>query len=887
MSRTSQIVVERRMGAVFAVFTVLAAVVVLRLVNLQIVGAERYREAVRESRTRSFVLPARRGDILDRNGTPLARTVDTYALFVRPSVFRETNGVDALGDLATAWLGRTPGKIGAAVGLDEAVRKRSEDWHLVFNERLLWADRLAALALDDKSFGKEAVAPARDLLAPQGSLLLPPSALPLRLRRALLALADRNVVATLEVLRRRLAAEPTLGHAIGRSGAEIAAAIEAEASDIDRLAKAVGRGPDDLLHDIFEGESREMRSVERALDDHIDDRIAVQTFGTYDLETLERSSLLALAQDLSVPSEDAARVGRGYDALLAVDPEALGAAERVAHAELIAAVEGVRRARALPLLEGFEVASIARLLGIWNDDPRALKRALGLKRRAEDDYRRADYISTEKEWVRRLQFKGSYTQELAGSCSFETAEGVWSPFGLGKIGFEVAANLGREYWENERGCASLLIGRVNKLGAAFGGMEKTFAPPVPLGLGLVGVDGSVRKIQEPDESWRPLADAVAPRHGATVTLTLDAPLQKEAEEILERMIRELGVRGDPSVGAGAAIIDIASGDILALASAPRTPSDRYVDDYLLADRIRQDLDAAMILRRLGRIGPSELGDEIVRLREEKDRKPFVERAADAGQHFYYPPGSTMKCFGALLGLEAGVIAPSTTFACEGDSPFHGTVDLHDALGVSCNHYFQTVGQKIGTKRLLEWYRRFGLMQDIPWLVSRDSADRRFGACLGDGVRNTAIGQGSISTSPLEVASMMAVLGRGGRVLGPRIVRAVDKVEVAPLDGGSIGCASGNVRFVVQAMEGVVQRLAIREKRLQKYAALKIAGKTGTAEGYVGRHQEENCSWFAGFAPADAPRFAVAVFCEHTNDKGRAVSPYAAMLFEAAVKRMTP
>jgi cell division protein FtsI/penicillin-binding protein 2 len=273
---------------------------------------------------------------------------------------------------------------------------------------------------------------------------------------------------------------------------------------------------------------------------------------------------------------------------------------------------------------------------------------------------------------------------------------------------------------------------------------------------------------------------------------------------------------------------------------------------------------------------------------EAERKPFVERAAAAGDHGYYPPGSTVKCFGALLGLAEGALSPDTEILCHDDEFDHGVVNLAKAIRVSCNCYFRTLGEQLGTAKMLDWYRRCGFASAVPWLIDARSAEGRAGAVLRhDAVKNTAIGQGSMSTSPLEIATMMASLAREGRVLVPRIVARIGGNEQPASERPAIPATREHFAVVTAAMEGAFDGYAQKDRALDAYRPLRIAGKTGTAEGFTGRHAGENISWFAGFAPAHAPRFAIAVFCEHTNRRGRTVVPYSAEILKAALERPSP
>lgn len=890
MAQPSPVLIERRLTRLVLLFGLGALGLIVRLYVVAVAQSPDWKKAVDDSRTKLFRIPARRGDIVDRSGTPLARTIDTYAVHVRPSVFRESNRIDALGDCATAWLGLSPANTDSrpAGATDEAAR-RLKYYHAVYEQRADLARKLLGLRPADLEFGREALAELfRGVIAPEGRLYVSNSGLAAHLKRSLLSLSDRDVVATTEILTRRLKSAATVAEALAVDETALSSSIDAEWHELEDLANAVKSDLDEFLLVIFGGEIKEARHIEERLEDLIDDRIAVQNVGTYDFGGLSADELADKARELEVPSTDLVRVEAAWNALLALEPAGMEKDAAADRARRVADVGQILRGRPLARALDFEVPSIARLLGVWSKDPDVVKRALGQKVRAQPEFKRSDYIAPEKEWPRRLQFKGSYAQEITQGAGFETAQHVWSLFGLGRIGFEVEAGLGREYRDPEHGSASLLIGRLTKRGDPLGGLEEALNAPPPNGIGLEGTPGSVRRIQEIDGSWREIAAPTPPVHGHSVKLTLDVLLQETVEGVLERMISELGVPGDPSVGGGACIIDIENGDILTLASAPRVPDAVYHDRWSMAERIGADREAARHLLRAGIWSKSEFEIEMNRLGLEDDAKYFVERAADAGRYGYYPPGSVMKTFVALLALQEGVVDPNEHFVCRTDKRRHGTVDMHQALVVSCNAYFQDLGMRLGTQKVIDYAKRLGMFTEVDWLIAPETAEARYRATLSGSPKNVAIGQESISTSPLEVASMMATVARRGRAVTPRIVLDAGPDFAAKSVRADCPIDDQRYEFLVAALREVVTHAAVAEKRLKPFLALDIAGKTGTAEGYFEkRHAVENCAWFAGFAPAAAPRFAIAVFCEHTNAMGKNVAPFAAEMIKATFDRYRP
>jgi penicillin-binding protein 2 len=275
--------------------------------------------------------------------------------------------------------------------------------------------------------------------------------------------------------------------------------------------------------------------------------------------------------------------------------------------------------------------------------------------------------------------------------------------------------------------------------------------------------------------------------------------------------------------------------------------------------------------------------ELASLKALLDRRVLVDRASNAGEHGYYPPGSVMKVFSALCILTDGIMDPEDLLTCN-TRKYHGPINMHSALVQSCNAYFWSASQKIGHKRLVECFETWGLFRGVPLLLSKRGAAARRAMIVGDSAKNLVIGQGSLSTSPLEVAYMMSNLGRYGERIVPRIVKRVADRELEIQRLRPIDIDRRHVERVLRGMRGVYEKYERRDARLSPFAEYRVCGKTGTAEGYVGRQKDDNIAWFAGVAPFDKPRYAFAVFVEHTRETGRHVIPYAAEMVRRCFER---
>ena len=352
------------------------------------------------------------------------------------------------------------------------------------------------------------------------------------------------------------------------------------------------------------------------------------------------------------------------------------------------------------------------------------------------------------------------------------------------------------------------------------------------------------------------------RAGGTLRLSLDGRLQRFA---MERFGEETG---------SAVLLDIGTGDVLAMASAPSFEPGVFVDGIPQAEW-RALLDDPY--------------------------KPLIHRAV-SGQ---YPPGSTFKMIVALAALEAGRIAPETTFFCSGKHRLgtglfhcwrrggHGHMNLHAAIQQSCDIYFYEAARLVGIDRIAAMSRRLGLgaptgielpgenAGQVPTKAwKRETYGRGWQA--GDTL-NAGIGQGFVLSTPLQLATFAARLASALQVV-PRLALGPVR-DFAPLD-----VRGDHLRIVLTAMRAVTgtRRGTAYAARI-KDAGFEMAGKTGTSQvrrisraerrrGLLKNEErpreERDHALFVGYAPVDRPRFATAVVVEHGGSGSKAAAPFA-------------
>jgi penicillin-binding protein 2 len=156
---------------------------------------------------------------------------------------------------------------------------------------------------------------------------------------------------------------------------------------------------------------------------------------------------------------------------------------------------------------------------------------------------------------------------------------------------------------------------------------------------------------------------------------------------------------------------------------------------------------------------------------------------------------------------------------------------------------------------------------------------------GDTV-NLAIGQSYLLATPLQIASLLAAVGNGGTVYRPQLIQRVAERSGAerisqPQVAGYLPVSSENLAVIRAGLQGVVSGKRGTARDAFAGAAFSAAGKTGTAE--VGQEGAPH-AWFAGYAPAEAPRVAIAVILEHAGEGSEEAAPVFRSMVEAILAR---
>jgi len=314
--------------------------------------------------------------------------------------------------------------------------------------------------------------------------------------------------------------------------------------------------------------------------------------------------------------------------------------------------------------------------------------------------------------------------------------------------------------------------------------------------------------------------------------------------------------------------------------------------------------------------PNKLSGRITRAElQEIHQDPMQPELFRAIQQHYHP-GSTFKVVTAIAALEEGVFKKGGTVYCPGhyrigkhvwrcdkDSG-HGTVDLPHALGASCDVFFYTLGDLLGTDAIAKWGSLLGLgkptgfdlLGEIPGVMpDEDWHDEHLAGGYQRGMSvNLAIGQGDVNVTPMQQLVLYAALA-SGTVWKPQAVLRLEDArgevvkEFPPIDRGRLPIKAETRAAVMEGLLAAVNQPYGTGwwSRLKDWV---MAGKTGTAQVVkLGAKRlkasevsyfERDHAWFAAFAPADDPQIVVVVLNEHSGFGASNAAPTAS----AVVKR---
>ncbi len=372
---------------------------------------------------------------------------------------------------------------------------------------------------------------------------------------------------------------------------------------------------------------------------------------------------------------------------------------------------------------------------------------------------------------------------------------------------------------------------------------------------LRGKDGVSGTYAEIDGKEMELSKATDPIAGNYVMLTIDSDLQRTLEVSLENTIKDIG--NDCKAG-GAVVLDVNTGDTLAIASYPTYDMSTFDKDY-----------ASLI---------------------ENKSNPMLNRAVSG----LYSPGSTFKPLTAIAGIQSGVVTPFEHISCTGIYDFyedyqpscwiwseydatHGAQDVTHAIENSCNVYFYELGRRLGIDRLDEYAKKFGLGEYTGIELTEETAGHMASpeykeelvlnvtdsGWFGGDTLQTAIGQSYSLFTPVQLANYCATIANGGTRYK---VNLIDSIR-SSVDGSVVEEFGSEVMEKIDISPSTMDRIHDGMKKVVDEGSassifegygVRVGGKTGTAQ--LGKGA--NNAVFIAFAPFDKPEIAIAVVLEH-------------------------
>lgn len=355
--------------------------------------------------------------------------------------------------------------------------------------------------------------------------------------------------------------------------------------------------------------------------------------------------------------------------------------------------------------------------------------------------------------------------------------------------------------------------------------------------------------------------------GDQLTSTIDSRIQKLGEELLANKVGSV-VAIEPSTG-----------EILAFVSSPGYDPNKFIGSNFSANYL-----------------------EI----KANPNRPLVVRPIQGG----YSPGSAFKPLDALIALSEGVVDPNTTFFCPGyyiagNRRFKcehtdGNTALRWGISRSCNTYFYNIFAKMMTKNGSSYarqqaayeawqnkVRKFGIGDtlgiDFPGekaykLFRTKDYTQMYGKYWGNTtIMSVAIGQGEISTTPLQMANIMAIIANRGYYLKPHVVKAIGSGRTIDPKYKVKHYVDIDAKYFEPVIDGMQDAVntstgTATESRLRNII---MCGKTGTVQNSRGK----NHSVFIGFAPRDNPKIAIAVIIENGGYGGSYAAPIASFITE--------
>ena len=356
-----------------------------------------------------------------------------------------------------------------------------------------------------------------------------------------------------------------------------------------------------------------------------------------------------------------------------------------------------------------------------------------------------------------------------------------------------------------------------------------------------------------------------PQPGNTVELTIDLSLQKSVEDALAETVSAMSAKdGNTTRGAGAVVIKVGTGEVLALASYPDFDLSNYNQDYNI---LSTDL-----------------------------AKPLWNRATMGT----YAPGSTFKPLTAVASLMEGIITPYQKLKTTGHWTYpgdpnsyancwiynssrgnHGSINVSEAITVSCNYFFAQMGYYLGLDKLNEYATAFGLGEHTGIEIGDAAGNLAQNKAGENQAPWAAFGQASYLFTPIQLANYIATLVSGGKHCEAHLLKAVksyDNTQVLAVGNtdpkNTVDISGEALTAVKKGMHDLTTTGSLAH--YFKDCVVDAGAKTGTAQ--VSKDTENN-GVFVCFAPYDDPEIAVSIVIEQ-GGSGSALASTAVNILNA-------
>jgi len=340
------------------------------------------------------------------------------------------------------------------------------------------------------------------------------------------------------------------------------------------------------------------------------------------------------------------------------------------------------------------------------------------------------------------------------------------------------------------------------------------------------------------------------------------------EKIIKDTVKELQKDGRKTENAAAVLMDIQTGEILAMCSYPSFEPQSFIG--ILKTEVWEDI---------------------------QEGNKLYNHAVSANA-----PGSTFKMVVAAAALEEGIITESEYIYDTGVYPYghkpvcwyynqyhrgHGNVNIKTALQKSCNYFFYEMGRQLEVDKIAQYARYFGLGQrtgieitgeQSGTVASTTEAERRGDTWYPSNVYSAAIGQSYNNYTPLQMARYISMIANGGNYIEPTVIKEVkdvegniiSKEEIKNYTNKLLGIqteynpeveVSEETLNTIKAGMRLVTSSGGTANSIFKNSDYSVAGKTGSAEAKTQEKGEITNSWFVGFTPYENAEVSIAVYIE--------------------------